>query len=51
MIDNCDVIVVTQRSKEIRQQVASRLGRVKVIDLVRLFDAAPAVKTYEGIGW
>ncbi len=51
MIDNCDVIVVTQRSKEIRQQVASRLGRVKVIDLVRLFDAAPSTNSYEGIGW
>ena len=51
MIDNCDVVVVTQSTKEIRQQVASRLGRVKVIDLVRLFDAAPSIETYEGIGW
>ena len=51
MIDSCDVIVVTQSTKKIKQQVASRLGRVKVIDLVRLFDSAPSLETYEGIGW
>jgi len=51
MIDNCDVVVVTQSTQDIRQQVASRLGRVTVIDLVRLFDAAPSINSYEGIGW
>ena len=51
MMDACDVVVVTQGTKEIRQQVASRLGRIKVIDLVRLFEDAPDISTYEGIGW
>ena len=51
MIDNCDAVVVTQSTPEIRQQIASRLGRVKVIDLVRLFKDAPMIDTYEGIGW
>ena len=51
MLNRCDVVVVTQRSDAIRQQVASRLGRVKVIDLVRLFDEPPGLDCYEGIGW
>ncbi|MDD9909895.1 MAG: nucleotide sugar dehydrogenase [Ahrensia sp.] len=51
ILDDCDVVVVTQRSEDILKQVGSRLGRVKVIDLVRLFGEAPSIQTYEGIGW
>ena len=51
MIDDCDVVVVTQGSADIREMVGSRLGRTKIIDLVRLFKVAPEVSDYNGIGW
>ena len=51
MVDDCDVVVVTQGSADIREMVAARLGRTKIIDLVRLFKAAPDVSDYNGIGW
>ena len=51
MIDDCDVVVVTQGGAHMREIVSARFGRAKIVDLVRLFDAAPEVATYEGIGW
>ncbi|MEP1209941.1 MAG: UDP-glucose/GDP-mannose dehydrogenase family protein [Rhizobiaceae bacterium] len=51
MIDECDVLVVTQASGDIREMVGSRLGRTQIIDLVRLFKVAPEVSDYYGIGW
>lgn len=51
MIDDCDVVVVTQGGAKMREVVSARFGRAKIVDLVRLFDAAPEVATYEGIGW
>ena len=51
MIDDCDVVVVTQGGEKMREIVSARFGRAKIVDLVRLFDAAPEVATYEGIGW
>ena len=51
MIDQCDVVVVTQGGSDIREMVGARLGRTKIIDLVRLFKAAPEVSDYNGIGW
>lgn len=47
----CDVIVVTQKTPEIQNLIASRLGHVEVIDLVRLFKNQPNFKGYQGIGW
>ena len=51
MIDDCDVVVVTQGCSNIREMVGARLGRTKIIDLVRLFKVAPEVSEYNGIGW
>jgi len=47
----CDVIVVTQKTPEIQNLIAGRLGHVEVIDLVRLFKNQPNFKGYQGIGW
>lgn len=47
----CDVIVVTQKTPEIQNLIAGRLGQVEVIDLVRLFNNQPKFKGYQGIGW
>ena len=51
VLDNSDVVVVSQSTDEIRKLVASRLGQVKIIDLVRLFNDVPQSEDYEGIGW
>ena len=51
LIENCDAIVVSQNTPEIQQLVASGLGNVEVIDLVRLYKDRPVFKGYEGIGW
>ncbi len=51
MVSDCDVLVVSQKSESIRQFVASRLWWVKVVDLVRIFDAVPMSDKYQGIGW
>ncbi|MCR9139247.1 MAG: UDP-glucose/GDP-mannose dehydrogenase family protein [Alphaproteobacteria bacterium] len=51
VIDESDVVVVTQNTPEIRQIVAARLERAKIIDLVRLFKVTPTFENYEGIGW
>ena len=51
VLDQADVVVVTQATDEIRRAVAARLGKVHIIDLVRLFPEVPNVDGYEGIGW
>ncbi len=51
VLDNSDVVIVSQSTDEIRALVASRLGRVKIIDLARLFEDVPGFANYEGIGW
>jgi len=51
MIGECDVLVVSQSTPEIRELVASAVGRVEIIDLVRIFKERPMWQGYEGIGW
>lgn len=51
VVDECDVVVVSQNTPEIRQIVAARLERTQIIDLVRIFTTTPTFKNYEGIGW
>lgn len=51
LVDECDVVVATQRTSEFQTVVASRLGRHQVVDLVHLFSERPAIDGYHGIGW
>ena len=51
VIEQSDVIVVTQNTPEIQKIVASAFGRVEVIDLVRVFKDQPMFQGYQGIGW
>lgn len=51
VIEQSDVIVVTQNTPEIQKLVASAFGRVEVIDLVRVFKEQPMFQGYQGIGW
>jgi len=51
VISKSDVIVVTQNTPEIQKLVASALGRVEIIDLVRIFKENPMFEGYQGIGW
>ncbi len=51
VIDESDVVVVSQNTPEIRQIIAARLERAQIIDLVRLFTTTPTFSCYEGIGW
>lgn len=51
VIDESDVVVVSQNTPEIRKIVAARLERAQIIDLVRIFTTTPTFKNYEGIGW
>lgn len=51
VIEQSDVIVVTQNTPEIQQLVAASFGRVEVIDLVRVFKDQPMFRGYQGIGW
>lgn len=51
LVDECDVVVVTQKNANFQMQVGARLHNKKVIDLVRLFDELPKSQSYEGIGW
>jgi len=51
LIEDCDVIVVSQNTPEIRELVAASLGRVDIIDLVRLYEGQPNFAGYDGIGW
>lgn len=49
--NECEVLVVTQKTPEMQNLIASQLGRVEVIDLVRLFKDQPKFNGYQGIGW
>lgn len=51
VIEQSDVIVVTQNTPEIQELVASAFGRVEIIDLVRVFKDQPMFQGYQGIGW
>jgi len=46
-----EIIVVANKSKEFLGITDSLRSDQTIIDLVRLFDAAPPVGTYSGIGW
>ena len=46
-----EIIVVANKSKEFLAITDSLRNDQTIIDLVRLFDAAPPVGTYSGIGW
>lgn len=51
LLDDCDVVVVTQKNANFQMQVGARLNNKEVIDLVRLFDELPNHQSYQGIGW
>ena len=51
LFDECDVVVVTHGTPEIRELVSRRVGAARVVDLVRVFDAIPPAGAYDGIGW
>ncbi|MEP4475888.1 MAG: UDP binding domain-containing protein, partial [Lentilitoribacter sp.] len=51
LLDDCDVVVVTQKNSKFQIQVGARLNNTEVIDLVRLFDELPNHQSYQGIGW
>jgi len=51
VFDECEVVVTTQRTREIQTLVASQLGRTQVVDLVHLFSEKPQFEGYQGIGW
>lgn len=51
LVDDCDVVVVTQKNANFQMQVGARMHNKQVIDLVRLFDELPKSQSYEGIGW
>lgn len=51
LLEDCDVVVVTQKNTKFQMHVGAHLMDTEVIDLVRLFDDLPTDKTYQGIGW
>lgn len=51
VVEASDVIVIANKSDEYRQIAESLRSDQTVIDLVRLFDSAPPVGNYSGIGW
>ena len=51
VMDNSDVVVVTQKTAQIQELVTRHLGKIEVIDLVRLFPDQPQTDGYQGIGW
>ena len=51
LLENCDAIVVSQNTPDIRELVAGGFGRVEIIDLVRLYKDQPPFQGYQGIGW
>ena len=51
VVEASEVIVIANKSDEYRQIAESLRNDQTVIDLVRLFDSAPPVGNYSGIGW
>ena len=51
VVSTSEVIVIANKSDEYRQIAESLRSDQTVIDLVRLFDSAPPVGNYSGIGW
>jgi len=51
LFDTCDVVVVSQKSEKIQNQVSMNLSKACIIDLVRLFQSPLPTPTYQGIGW
>ncbi len=51
VLDQVEVVVVTHASDTYRESLRHLGGQVRIIDLVRLFDNAPAEAQYQGIGW
>lgn len=51
VIDQSDVVVVTQKTDEYQKLIASRLGSVEIVDLVRLYKEPLNTVNYHGIGW
>jgi hypothetical protein len=49
VIAGCDAVIVTHNLPAYRALLST--ARVPVIDVVQLFDAAPAGRAYSGIGW
>ncbi len=49
VIAGCDAVIVTHNLPAYRALLST--ARVPVIDVVQLFDAAPAGQAYAGIGW
>ena len=51
VVSTSEVIVIANKSDEYRQIAETLRNDQTVIDLVRLFDSAPPVGNYSGIGW
>jgi GDP-mannose 6-dehydrogenase len=51
VVSASEIIVVANKSKEFLGITDSLRSDQTIIDLVRLFDSAPPVGTYSGIGW
>ena len=51
VVSASEIIVVANKSKEFLGITDSLRNDQTIIDLVRLFDSAPPVGTYSGIGW
>ena len=51
VMEEAEVIVVSQNNQRFVQLVVSNLHQVKVVDLVRLFPEVPIFSGYHGIGW
>jgi GDP-mannose 6-dehydrogenase len=51
VVSASEVIVIANKSKEFLEIKDSLRNEQTIIDLVRLFDSAPPVGNYSGIGW
>ncbi|MEM9331262.1 MAG: nucleotide sugar dehydrogenase [Pseudomonadota bacterium] len=51
VVQEADILVVSQSNQRFVQLVVSNLHQVKVVDLVRLFPEPPIFSGYYGIGW
>lgn len=51
VMNDCDVVVVTQKTPELQTLVARQFARTEIIDLVRLFQEPPMFAGYQGISW
>lgn len=51
VVDNAEAVIVTHRHPDFSALIESRLGKLAVIDLARLFDRPISAQGYHGIAW